>query len=306
MGSEFQTRERLPLLAIIGLLVLLLGQAVFAQGSTVQPDTLNRLDELGRKQGWWKISAPKEDKPAYADGQLIEEGTYTNGRRIGLWRRYWPNGKPMSEINYVMGLPRGNYKTFYPDGRTEEQGTWDLDRNTGGFQRFHPNGQLAQDFVFNAYGTRDGIQKYYHENGHLEVEVSIKEGKEEGTLKRYYANGDLQQVAQFNDGVINASNSKYIKPVHHMDAPKPDASAQPAPARSAEEVTNAVVFRDNGYNTLYDKQLRISQQGEFKGGKLSNGKLYKYNKAGELSRIEVYIEGRYAGNAVITEEDKAH
>lgn len=269
-------------------------------------DTINRSDEMGRKQGWWRISAPKAERPDYAAGQVIEEGRYANGKRIGQWRRFWPNGQVMSEISYTMGQPRGPYTTYYPSGKTEEQGSWDLDRNTGKFQRWHPNGQLAQDFTFTAFGVRDGVQRYYHENGQLEVEVNIKEGKEEGTLKRYYANGDVQQVAQFNGGVINAANSKYIKPAHKVEEPKPEPSAKPAPERTLEEVTNAVVFRENGYNTLYDKQLRISQQGEFRGGKLFDGKYYRYNKAGELSRIEVYIAGRFAGNGVITDEDKPH
>ncbi len=294
------------LLPVCFLLLLSLGQAARAQANRGQVDTLNVLDEMGRKQGWWRITAPKEDKPGYTDGQLIEEGRYNNSKRTGLWKRYWPSGKLMSEINYRMGRPTGEYTTYYPDGKTEEKGTWDLDRNTGIFKRWHPNGQLAQDFLFNDYGVRNGVQKYYHENGQLEVEVNIKEGKEDGTLKRYYANGDLQQVAEFNGGVINASNSKYIKPVHKVEAPKPDATAKPAPERKAEEVTNAVAFRENGFNTLYDRQLRLSQQGEFKSGKLWNGKYYRYNGAGELYRIEVYQDGRFAGTAVITEEDKAH
>lgn len=296
------------LLPAFGLIILSYGQSAFAQASNgMQVDTLNKLDEMGRKQGWWKVNAPKEERPGYADGQLIEEGRYTNSKRIGLWRRYWPNGKVMSEIVYQMGRPRGDYKTYYPDGKVEEQGNWDLDRNTGAFKRWHPNGQLAQDFTFNNYGTRDGVQKYYHENGQLEVEVNVKEGKENGTLKRYYANGDLQQVAEFNGGVINASNSKYIRSVHKVDAPKPEPSAQPAPAKTAEEVTNAVMFRENGFNTLYDRQLRLSQQGEFSNGKLWNGKYYRYNKStGELLKIEVYTDGRFTGNAVLSEEDKGH
>lgn len=268
-------------------------------------DTVNRSDDAGRKQGWWRITAPKPEKPDYTDGQLIEEGRYVNNKREGIWRRYWPNGKPMSEITYVAGLPRGAYKTYYPDGRPEEQGSWDLDRNTGTFKRWHPNGQLAQDFVFNQYGLRDGVQRYYHENGKLEVEVTIKEGREEGVLKRYYANGDLQQMAEFNNGVINAENSRYIRPVHKAEEPKPDAAAKPAPTRSAEEITNAVMFRENGFNTLYDKQLRLSQQGEFKEGKLWNGKYYRYGQQGVLYRIEVYINGRFAGTAPISDEDKA-
>jgi uncharacterized protein (DUF608 family) len=93
--------------------------------------------------------------------------------------------------------------------------------------------------------------------------------------------------------------------VKKVEEPKPAVDAKPAPEKSAEEVTNAVVFRDNGYNTLYDRQLRISQQGEFVQGKLWNGKYYRYDKSsGELMKIEVYTNGRYVGNAVITEEDK--
>ncbi len=266
-------------------------------------DTLNVVDEMGRKQGYWKVLAPKAEKPEYPDGQLIEEGRYQNSKRVGTWRRYWPNGNVMSEINYQMGRPKGEYRTYYPTGKVEEQGTWDLDRNTGKFQRWHPNGKLAQDFIFNEHGMRDGEQKYYHENGQLAVAVKIEEGKEDGALKRYDERGQLTQVAQFNDGVIDAANSKWIKPVPKAEEVKVDPKAEPAPAPAPTERTNAVVFRENGYNTLYDKQLRLSQQGEFKDGRLWDGKRYEYDANGLLMRIRIYKQGRYLGDAVITEED---
>jgi antitoxin component YwqK of YwqJK toxin-antitoxin module len=279
-------------------------QCSFAQaGSTVQ-DTLNKVDETGRKQGYWKVAAPVADKPGYQAGQVIEEGRYTNSKRIGLWRRYWPNGSVMSEISYQMGRPRGEYKTFYPNGKVEEQGSWDLDRNTGKFQRYHPNGKLAQDFAFNANGVRDGEQKYYHENGQLAVQVSVEEGREDGTLKRYTPTGELQQVAQFEDGMIDAANSKYVKPVPKADDVKVDTKANIAPVVTPEETTNAITFRENGYNTLYDRQLRISQQGDFKAGRLWDGKRYTYDKNGILTRIQVFKHGRYIGDAVITDEDR--
>lgn len=279
-------------------------QCSFAQAGGTSVDTLNRVDEMGRKQGFWKVVAPIADKPGYTQGQLIEEGRYTNSKRVGTWKRYWPNGKVMSEITYQMGRPRGAYKTFYPSGKVEEQGSWDLDRNTGKFQRWHPNGQLAQDFTFTADGVRDGQQKYYHENGQLAVQVEVEQGKEDGTLKRYTADGQLQQVAEFNEGVIDAANSKYIKSVPKADDVKVDAKAAPAPAVTPEETTNAVTFRENGYNTLYDKQLRLSQQGDFKQGRLWDGKRYNYDKNGLLHRIQIFKHGRYAGDAVITDEDR--
>lgn len=269
-----------------------------------QTDSLNQTDGTGRKQGLWRIVAPNADKPGYKDGQLIEEGTYSNGKRAGTWRRYWPNGELMSEITYQMGRPRGPYKTFYPSGKVEEQGSWDLDRNTGKFQRWHPNGQLAQDFSFTADGVRDGEQRYYHENGKLAVQVNVDQGKEDGSLKRYTPDGQLQQVAEFNDGVINAANSRYIKPVPKAEDVKADPKAAPAPVVTPEETTNAITFRENGFNTLYDRQLRISQQGDFKQGRLWDGKRYNYDKNGILQRIQIFKQGRYAGDAVITDEDR--
>lgn len=290
---------------IMTVLLCLLGAMgpTWAQASTDQ-DTLNRVDDMGRKQGYWRFVAPATEKAGYPDGALVEEGRYSGGKRVGLWRRYWPNGKVMSEITYQMGRPKGAYTTYYPNGRVEEQGTWDLDRNTGKFQRWHPNGQLAQDFVFNAYGVRDGEQKYYHENGKLAVQVKIEEGKEDGTLKRYTADGQLQQVAEFNDGVVNPANSRYIRSVPKADDVKADPKAAPAPAVTPAETTNAVAFRENGFNTLYDRQLRISQQGEFVNGRLYDGKRYIYDANGILTRIQVYKGGRYAGDAVITDEDR--
>lgn len=296
--------NRHSVLFSFGLLLLLAVPSSFAQASETVQDTLNQVDETGRKQGYWKIVAPKAEKPDYEDGQLIEEGRYTNSKRVGMWRRFWPNGQVMSEITYQMGRPKGEYKTYYPNGKVEEQGTWDLDRNTGTFKRWHPNGKLAQDFVFNGFGVRDGEQKYYHENGQLEVLVNVEQGREDGTLKRYTADGQLQQVAQFNNGVIDAANSKYLKPVPKADDVTVDPKAEPAPAVAATERTNAVVFRENGYNTLYDKQLRITQQGEFANGRLFDGKRYTYDANGILTRIQVYKGGRYAGDAVITDEDR--
>jgi antitoxin component YwqK of YwqJK toxin-antitoxin module len=274
------------------------------QGGTIVQDTLNRIDEQGRKQGHWRVEAPNADKPGYVNGQLIEEGRYTNSKRIGTWRTYWPTGKVKSEISYQMGRPKGAYTTFYADGQVEEQGSWDLDRNTGKFQRFHPNGKLAQDFTFNEYGVRDGVQRYFHENGQLEVEVNIKEGKEEGTLKRYYANGEVQQVAQFNGGEINEATSKYSKPLHKETAVIAEPIGKAAPAPTPAEKPNGQVIKENGDHTLYDKQLRLSKVGDFRQGRLWNGKVYKYDKDGKLSRIEMYLEGHFAGNGVITDEDK--
>ena len=289
---------------MIGLVLLFAGQAASAQANTSAQDTLNKLDELGRKQGWWQLEAPLPDKPGYAPGKVVEEGRYTDNKRMGKWHRYWPNGKVMSEINYVLGRPKGSYATYYEDGTMEEQGSWDLDRNTGAFKRWHPNGQLAQEFVFDQNGTRDGEQKYYHENGQLEADVTVKQGREEGELKRYYANGDLQEKVEFNGGKADQHSFESYKPKQRVQETAPPKEAIAAPAKTTQETTNSADFRAEGKNTLYDPQHRLSQQGTYHKGRLWNGKIYKYDRNGILYKIEVYVEGKYAGRAQLTEDDQ--
>lgn len=296
---QYSGRTALPLLLV---LLSVAGQAMFAQANTALPDTLNKLDEQGRKQGWWRIQAPLADKPGYGVGELVEEGRYRDNKRTGQWVRYWPNGKRMSEVNYLAGLPKGKYSLYYDTGILEEQGTWDLDRNTGAFKRWHPNGSVAQDFKFDSFGTRDGEQKYFHENGKLAVDVQVVQGKEEGTLKRYSANGELQETVRFDGGEAEAGSFRTYRPKAAVEQPTPAAPA--APARTAQESTNTMDFRAEGYNTLYDSQHRLTQQGQYHKGRLWQGKVYKYNRNGILYKIEVYVEGRYIGNAQFTEDDR--
>lgn len=278
--------------------------AVAAQTGTLPADTVNRLDEQGRRQGWWQITGPVPSKPDYHAGVLYEEGRYVDSRRNGLWKRYWPNGKARSEVNYLKGLAKGVYTTYYPDGRPEEQGSWDQDRNTGTFKRWYPNGNLMQEFGFDANGTRNGPQKYFHENGRLEVEVNIVDGREEGVMKRYSSGGELVETAEFHQGQAKEGTFRSYKPTAVVaDAPLP-ADAKPAPGRTAEERPNMEVFKAEGWNTLYDDQHRLAQQGQYRKGRLWEGKVYKYDRNGILQRIEVYAKGRYIGKAPITDEDR--
>ena len=87
---------------IFGLILLFAGQVVAAQVNTSSaPDTLNRLDDLGRKEGWWQLLAPLPEKVGYAAGAVVEEGRYTDNKRTGIWRHYWPNGKVKSCLLYT-------------------------------------------------------------------------------------------------------------------------------------------------------------------------------------------------------------
>lgn len=48
-----------------------------------------------------------------------------------------------------------------------------------------------------------------------------------------------------------------------------------------------------GKQKLYDSQRRLVQDGEFKSGKLFNGKKYVYGDKGKVIRVEIWKNGEY-------------
>ncbi len=52
-------------------------------------------------------------------------------------------------------------------------------------------------------------------------------------------------------------------------------------------------FNPNGYNKVYNSNEELYQDGEFKDGRLFNGKMYVYDEDGILLKVKVYKDGAY-------------
>ena len=292
--------------------VLVLLTAIFlgfnslpAQASGSLAESINQYDENGLKVGYWIIKGHMVNATNYKPDQKIEEGNYVANKRQGLWKKYHTNGHLKSEINYENNRPFGFYKLYYSSGEVQEEGNWVRERNTGQFRRYHPNGAVAQEFSFTDAGLRTGNQRYYYDNGNLEMEVEIVDGVEEGVMKRYYPNGDLMEEKELRKGIVEKSSIKKY-PVKNKVLPEDISAAQTEKkysVRNTEDRPNLEVFRHNGRNVLYNKNRQVSQIGEFRDGRLWNGKWKKYDQNGIIEKIEIYKEGIYIGNAPITDDD---
>ncbi len=288
----------------ITLIFILTASFVLAQSQT---------NEGGRRIGYWKVTGADKPTPGFSESAVIEEGEYDAGRKIGVWKTYYPSGKIKNEISYEGGRPKGPYTTYYENGQIEEKGNWSLNKNPGKFTRYYSNGQVQQEFNFDETGKRNGEQKYFHENGQLMMIGNWNGGKEDGEVKEYYDNGDLKSVRVFNGGKMDAAASQFKEPTKPEVAPKPE----PEPVKTtdnkvktaetvqkAESIPNIGYFDGNGQHTLYNKNRQISHKGVFKNGQLLDGKVYRYNRDGILVKIEVYSGGSYVGDGVITDDMK--
>ena len=52
-------------------------------------------------------------------------------------------------------------------------------------------------------------------------------------------------------------------------------------------------FDPNGYNKIYNANDELEQDGDFKDGRLFNGKMYVYDSDGLLLKVKVYKNGVY-------------
>ncbi len=287
-------------ISIIMSLLLLATWSYAGNDKTYQSDTLNRTDENNLKQGWW-IYYYKTNS-----AQKESEGKYENSRKQGIWKRYYESGTTKDEINYKNNRPFGYYKTYFDNGNVQEEGNWVNNRNTGSFKRYYENGQVSQEFKFDETGKRSGPQKYYYENGQEMIVGEWDGGKEAGLVTEYYENGDLKAEKYFNGGALDTEKTKVYESKTAKDPLKEEIAEAPEKVVKVDPKTVTTgsktdVFTGSGCTKLYNKNKQLEKDGCFKNYRLMDGKWYRYNEDGILTKIEIYKGGRYIGDGVIEE-----
>lgn len=291
---------QIPYLHVISTIILVFFFTVICRGS----EDINAIDENGNRQGYWKITGAMTAEAGYRDNQLVEEGSYQHGKKTGLWKKYYPTGSLKNEITFENNLPRGPYKVYYPNGKLEEIGNWQGNKNIGSFKRYHPSGKPAQIFNFTDAGKRDGVQNYFYENGNLQLTVEVADGIADGIYETYYPDGKLNSEKFIREGVLDESSVKEYKPAkeEYADTNMPEVPEKIESQKEKEEKSISK-FEHSGENKLYNHRKQVTQSGEFKEGRLWNGKWHKYDPNGNLKKVEVYQDGKFAGYAKLEDSN---
>lgn len=300
IGMKKKLHRRFLLTAVVALLAF----SVQAQtGPFIDEDGVEKNVTVdGKKEGPWVIFARMRNVKGYNPDDKYEEGGYKTNRKIGLWTRYYSDGKTLSEITYANGRPAGEYTTYYPNGVVEEKGTQKGRALTGTFERYHPNGQLAQKKNFNESGKSDGVQVYYTPEGVAELEFTTSNGVETGTATRRWPNGDVKEIITYGDGGIVSKREQKERinpPLPEKENDGKESEEVSAVEVNEEGVAKTVYKIPDGERKVYNDNKDIWMDGEFKNNRLWNGKLYVYDEDGLLEKIEIYKNGKFAGNGVL-------
>lgn len=254
----------------------------------------NKEDAKGR-QGLWTIWGRMSPDKGYPENGKIEEGGYIDGRKNGEWVKFHIDGKtPRLKGDYVDNRPNGFYTKYYENGVTMEEGKFTSGKQVEVFRRYYDTGVLSQEKHFNMDGKEDGLVVYYHANGKKEFEYTKENGVTKGKATRYYPNGDVKEILMYNnDGTIGSRIAKERVNPPFNEAPIPTEPSKSAPDGSKGSIKEGSKFKPNSYNKIYNTDDELWMDGEFKKGKLWDGKLYKYDSDGILLKIEVWKNGSY-------------
>ena len=133
------------------------------------------------------------------------------------------------------------------------------------------------------------------------MEVYISDGKETGICRRFDDQGNLIEEKNFNNGELVTGSLKVYKKEKKAPVVKDDYDplvGAPSP-KPVDQTNPATPFLPNGFNTLYNKNGQVSNIGEFKNGRLYEGKVYEYDESGLLIAVHVFQNGVRVGNGVL-------
>lgn len=284
------------------LLTLILVFSGFLSGSLViastlpsneQDGKLNQKDSEGRKQGKWIYLGKDRPSEGFPPEGKIEEGPYKDDRKDGTWIKYYNDGiTPKLKGIYKNNRPEGEYIKLNPKGVIIEKGNFTRGKYIDSLVRYNTDGSVSYQGFYNEQGNEEGKIKYYYPNGQLEFEYTSENGSPRGKAVRYHENGDVKEIIQFGDGgqVVNSEKREMVNPA--VKVKDPSASKEQAPVVNSPN-TKGAKFLPNGYNKIYNANQEIWQDGEFKSGRLWEGKVYEYDRDGILLKVRVFKSGVY-------------
>jgi antitoxin component YwqK of YwqJK toxin-antitoxin module len=250
-------------------------------------DTINKIDDLSRKQGRWITFFEKTKK-------IEAEGYYENNAKSGVWKTWYQNGNLKTGITYMNNQPNGHARIYYENGKISEEGNWKNTVWIGSYTYYHSNGQKAYEWNFTENGKRSGPQKYYYENGKLYIKGDWVDGKENGTITEYNEDGTIKSEKNYTAGQFEEKNSKFYSENRVKISEIASDTTTVVTKTTVENNNNEnayQTFDGNGHHQLYNAFKKIDREGEFKNGRLIDGKRYYYNSDGNLLKTVIYEDG---------------
>ena len=110
------------------------------------------------------------------NGQKHSEGTFKDGKMVGLWTKLHANGQKKSEANWKDGKLEGPATSWYESGQKMQEATLKDGKMVGLWTSWYESGQKKAEENFKD-GLAEGLHTEWHENGQKASDATWKDGK---------------------------------------------------------------------------------------------------------------------------------
>lgn len=148
---------------------------------------------------------PKTDRDNLKSEEINPDGSI-------LRRTFKPDGKLFAEIQKKDGKKNGVTKNFYANGKVQVETNFVNDSKEDDSKLYYEDGKICQHVIYKN-NVKHGVEKHYYKNGKLACEIPYLNGEVEPGLKEYNSEGDY--VKDYPTIVVTpinkmTSENKYI------------------------------------------------------------------------------------------------
>jgi len=147
----------------------------------------------------------------HANGTIATRGVYVDDLREGVFTEYDEDGNIISGAVYeggtqiaegitnLEGKRIGIWKEFYPTGEVKVIGQYENGMKSGRWEYFAESGELIQEGSF-LEGELHGNWRWYYLDGDLHRDESYRRGKENGLFQEWSESGELLVKGEYDNG----------------------------------------------------------------------------------------------------------
>ena len=115
---------------------------------------------------------------------------------------------PLSETEYAFGKRNGLYRQYYDNGKIQEESMFANDLKNGISRWNNKNGQRIAEFNYKA-GNFEGVQKTFYETDTLQSVENYVNNLLSGEAKEFYPGGNVKVSGKYLDGLKDGAWTNY-------------------------------------------------------------------------------------------------
>lgn len=153
-------------------------------------DTLNRLDDAGKKQGYWKKYGE--------NGMIVYEGRFRDDLPVGEFTYYYPDGTTKARSAFSDAGHRARTVTYHYNGKVMSEGYYFDQQKDSTWRYFDNSGTLLKEETYRN-NMKNGVWRSYYEDGQVAEEVHWADDRKQGPWVQYFPDGTRKLESNYTN-----------------------------------------------------------------------------------------------------------